>query len=100
MFHFYDYQFGFFDAGGCNKTIFAFANTDRYFRNRHSNVNLAELDVIKAFDKVNQYNVLQRLLECGFPLKLVNVFFLWYKNMKSCILWGKSMSKFLTLIRV
>ena len=97
LIHFQENQLSFTDVLGCNKTIFACTKTVRYFRNRHSNVYLAVLDVTKAFNRFNQFNSLQRLLECGFPLKLVNVFYQWYRNMKSCILWKNSISKFLAL---
>ena len=72
----------FFNGGGCNKVNFAFTNTVRYFRNRHSKMNLAALDLTKTFGRVNQFDVLQRLLESGFPLKLINVFCQWYRNIK------------------
>ena len=93
LFHFHDNQFGFCDGGGCNKAMFAFTNSVRYFRNRHNNIYVAALDVTKAFDRVNQFNVLQCLLECGFPVKLVHVFCQWYRNLKSCVLWGNGISK-------
>ena len=50
LFHFHDNRLGFCDEGGCNKAIFAFTNPVRYFRNRHSNIYLAALEVTKTFD--------------------------------------------------
>ena len=70
MFRFHDYQCGFSDGVDCNRAIFGFANIVRYFRNRHNDVYLAALDVTKAFDRINHFNVLQCLLEYGFHLKL------------------------------
>ena len=44
-------QFGFCAGGGCNKVIFAFNSTVRYFREKNSNVYIFALNVTKAFDR-------------------------------------------------
>ena len=74
LFTYHDNRFGFSVGGDCNKVIFAFNNTVKYFRGRHSNVFLSALGVTKAFDRVNHFSVMKCLLERGFPSQLVNVF--------------------------
>ena len=88
LFMYHENQFGFSVGRGCNKVIFAFDNTVKYFRDRHSNVFLSELDVTKAFDRLNHFSVMKCLLERGFPNQVVNVFLIWFKNMRACIKWG------------
>ena len=61
LFTYHKNQFGFSVGGGCNKATFAFNNTVKYFRDRHSNVFLSALDVTKAFDSVNHFSVMKYL---------------------------------------
>ena len=52
LFTYHENQFGFSVGGGCNKAIFAFNNTVKYFRDRHSDVFLSALNITKVFDRV------------------------------------------------
>jgi hypothetical protein len=94
LFDNHENQFGFCKGGGCSKAIFAFNSTVNYFRDKHSNVFLSALDVTKAFDRINHFSLLSCLLERGFPVQLVNVFFQWYRNMHACVSWGGNASGF------
>ena len=49
---------------------------------------MSALDVFKAFDRVNHFSVTKCLLERGFPSQLVNVFLIWFRNMRACVKWG------------
>ena len=67
LFAYNENQFGFSVGGGCNEAMFAFNNIVKYFKDRHSIFFLSGLDVTKAFDRVNHFNVMKCLLERGFP---------------------------------
>ena len=95
LFSYHANQFGFCAAGGCNKAIFAFNNTVRYFRDKNSNVYIYALDITKAFDRLNHFNLFQCLLERGLPTQLVELFFCWYRNMHACVKWQGKKSEFL-----
>ena len=68
-------QFGFCAGGGCNKAMFVFNNTVKYFREKNSNVYICVLDITKAFDRLNHFSIFQCLLERGLPTQLVELFF-------------------------
>ena len=71
----YANQFGFCAGGGCNKAIFAFNNTVRYFCEKNGNVYICALDITKAFDRLNHFSIFQCLLERGLLTRLVELFF-------------------------
>ena len=85
LFSFHVNQFDFSAGGGCNKAIDALNNTVNYYTERHSNMFLCSLDMIKAFDRISQFNVLRCMLERGFPVQLVNVLLQWFRSMKACV---------------
>ena len=87
-------QFGFVKDGGCNKAVFAMTSVADYFRDRRSNVYIAALDATKAFDRVNHFSLMSCLLERGLPVKLVNVLYFWYRNLKACVSWKGNRSNF------
>ena len=68
-------QFGLCAGGGCNKAIFAFNNSFRYFREKNCNVYKCALDITQAFDRLNHFSIFQCLLERGLPTQLVELFF-------------------------
>ena len=91
-------QFGFCAEVGCNKAIFAFNNTVRYFRDKNSNVYICALDITKAFDRLNHFSLFQCLLEHELPTQLVELFFCWYRNMHACVKWEGKKSEFLDVL--
>ena len=60
--------------------IFAYNSIVKYFREKNSNVYLCTLDILKAFDCLNHYSIFQCLIECGCPVKLVDIFCSWFRN--------------------
>ena len=60
-------QFGFKKGLGSNNAIFSIRAVIDYFRERGSTVYASALDVSKAFDNVNHYQLFTSLLKASFP---------------------------------
>ena len=51
-------QLGFTAGKGYQKALLMFGSVIDYFNDRGSNINVAGLDVVKAFNSVNHYGIL------------------------------------------
>jgi len=69
-----DLQFGFKENYSCAHAIYIVKEVLNYFNKQHSTLNLAALDISKAFDKVNHYILFNKLLDRGIPADLIKVF--------------------------
>ena len=65
-------QFGFSAEKGCQKALLMFSTVINYFNDRGSNVYIAGLDVAKAFDSVNYYEIFIKLMNVHVPLCVLN----------------------------
>ena len=63
LFDFGGLQLGFVKGGGCEKSLFIVSNVVNYFLKRCSDVYIMTLDATAAFDKVNVYGLLRKLLD-------------------------------------
>ena len=55
------------------------------------------IDLSKAFDKMNHYALLIKLMERKMPLQLITIFALWFRCSKTCVKWGNCLSFFFPL---
>ena len=55
------------------------------------------LDASKAFDRVNHWTLLKKLLLKGVPTVLVRNLCFWYRSQELCLQWGKTKSLFFTI---
>ena len=62
-----------------------------------STVNLCAIDVSKAFDRVNNFALLNKLMKRLLPVKLLSLFENWLLNCHSCIKWEYCFSQFFKL---
>ena len=62
MLNLYGLQLGFLAEGGCNKSIFTVSNVVNYYLKRCSDVYLVTLNATDAFDRVNTYRLLTKLI--------------------------------------
>ena len=60
-------QYGFVKNGGCDKAIFVVQNVVNYYMKRHTNVYIVTLDASAAFDRVNVYALLSKLIDKNVP---------------------------------
>ena len=65
--HTSELQFGFKKGTGCRDAISVLYNTVHYYTNAESTVNIACLDLSKAFDKVNIFGLPDKLMSRSIP---------------------------------
>ena len=82
-----DHQFGFKKGIGCRDAIFCLRSTVDHFVHNNSNANICSLDVAKAFDRVNQFSLLLKLMERLLPVNLILLLFNWFILSTACINW-------------
>jgi len=75
-----DRQLGFKNIGR-NNAIFVLHNVIEYFNERGSNVYLASLNVTKAFDHVNHFQLYQTLMKHNVPITFLSIIINWYGKM-------------------
>jgi len=87
-----DAQLGFKKKLGCNHAIFAVKQVIDYYTKNCSTVNVCTLDISKAFDKVNYFVLMQKLMKRNMPKTLVALLLMWYSNSFNCVKWYNHIS--------
>jgi len=96
---FYDYmctddlQFGFKAKVGCRNAISVLCSSVDYYTRLGSTVNVAALDISKAFDKLNHAGLWLKLLKRNIQRYFVSVLADWYSKVFICVKWGSSLSE-------
>jgi hypothetical protein len=85
-------QFGFKKGLGCRDAIFVVKSVVEYFNKYGSTVNIATLDISKAFDKVNIKCLMSKLIKKKIPICYVDILLYWYSHSTSCVKWKDSLS--------
>jgi len=67
-------QFGFKKVIGCNHAFYVLKLTTDYFVNINSTVNIAVLGHSKAFDKVNHFGLILKLMKNNLKSRVVSIF--------------------------
>ena len=83
-----DMQYGYVKEWGCEKCIFAVTNVTNYFSKRKSDVFIITLDASSAFDKVNIYGLLTKLIDCVISYDIIRVSCSWYGKSRACVRLG------------
>jgi len=63
-----------------------------YFTSNDSNVNVAVLDLSKAFHKINHNNLFYKLVKRGIPTCVVNILLNWFSVTTTSVMWNGFMS--------
>jgi len=58
-------------------------------------INLCAIDVSKAFDMINNFALLNKLIKRLLPVKLLSLLENWLLNCHSCVKWDSYFSQFL-----
>jgi len=85
-------QFGFKSNSGCRDAMSVLCNTVEYYTRDGSTVNIACLDMSKAFDKVNLYALSIKLMKLDVPKSFISVILDWYGKVFVSVKWNNSFS--------
>ena len=91
-----DNQFGFKKGVGCTYAIRSVRKVVDNLANG-STANLCTIDVSKAFDKVNHYALLSKLMKKMIPRELLFLLENWFSGCYSCVKWHSAWSEFFRL---
>jgi exonuclease III len=86
-------QFGFKKHIGCSHAIYTLQCVTDYFTSHGSTVNIALLDMSKAFDRVNHTILFKKLVDKGLPTNVVRLLYIWYSNSNAFVRWGSATSQ-------
>ena len=85
-------QFGFKTNVGCPHAIYAVRKVTEYFIENESTVNICLLDITKGFDKVNNFELMQKLMTRRTPSCLIELLQNWFSISQSCVKWNSTCS--------
>ena len=91
-FHSNDAQFGFKKKLGCSHAIYSVKQIVDYYVRGGSTVNMCTIDISKAFDKVNLFILLDKLMDRNIPRSVINVLFDWFANSYITVKWLNAFS--------
>ena len=81
------YQFGFKAGHSTGQCTNLFKNVVKYYTDCGSHVFVCFLDFSKAFDKVNYWNLFNKLLDDNISPDLVSVLAYWYSHQQMYVRW-------------
>ena len=67
-------------------------NTVHYYTNARSTVNIACLDLSKAFDRVNVFGLADKLMSRSIPKVLIGLILDWYNKVYVVVRWNGILS--------
>ena len=85
-------QFGFKSKLGCHHAIYRLRSIVDHYVINESTVNLCFLDVSKAFDKMDRYTLLLKLMKRRVPCSIIKLFQFWYENSWNFVRWENVLS--------
>ena len=85
-------QFGFKTQLGADICVYTFKQVVDYYRSFSSPVYVAYLDASKAFDRINHYHLMSKLIKRKLPIIIVRLLYFWYKNQNFMVRWGSCLS--------
>ena len=87
-------QFGFRKGVGCSDALFTFKSIVNHFTKNGCTINVAALDISKAFDRVSHYALFSKLMARKFPKQLIKLLISWYTKSLIKVKWLDSESEF------
>ena len=89
-------QFGFKKAHSTDVCIYVLKGKIEYFKSRNTSVFVTFLDASKACDKIDHWQLPNKLLNIHISVFIINILLYWYSRQEMFIRWGNSYStKFL-----
>ena len=90
-------QFGFKPGLGTDTCIFALKQVIQYYQSLSSPVYVAFIDASKAFDKINHYHLMAKLINCEVPVIIVRLLYFWHRMQCFVVRWGDCISSRFTV---
>ena len=90
----HDHQFRFKSKHSTDMCIFTVKSIAKYYTRQNSPVYTCFLDASKAFDRINHWTLLRKLIDYQFPLLIVRILHFWYQMQLVCIKWGTAVSQY------
>lgn len=91
-------QFGFKKGTGCNHAIYMLRKTVNFFTSNGSTVNIAMLDLSKAFDKINHFGLFITLMKRNVPIVVINILANWYSRISTRVSFSGTLSTTVVLV--
>lgn len=86
-------QFGFKNKIGCTSAILCVRKVVDFFVDNESTVNVCCLDISKAFDRVNNFGLLLKLVDAGAPTGFILILHNWLNKSFCSVRWGDVVSE-------
>ena len=83
-----DNQFGFKKGLSCSQAIYSVRCVVNKYIEGGSTVSICALDLSKAFDKVNHFALLSKLMTRNVPVLLLRLVERWFSLASTCVKWG------------
>lgn len=93
-----DNQFGFKKNLSCRHVIYNVRNVIEHYTENGSTVSVCSLDLSKAFDRMNQYALLVKLMEKRLPIEILDILEKWFSISVTCVKWNGCVSNFFRLL--
>ena len=85
-------QFGFKRKLGTDMCIYTFKQVIEYYKSFNNPVYVAFMDASKAFDKINHFHLLVKLLDRGIPIIVIRCLYYWFTHQEFVVRWGNAIS--------
>ena len=93
-----DNQFGFKKHMSCRHVIYNVRNVIEHYTENGSTVSVCSIDLSKAFDKMNHYVLLVKLMDRKLPSEILNILEQWFSITVTCVKWNGCISQFFRLL--
>ena len=87
-------QFAYKKGGGYEKVVFYVNLVINYFMQHNSKVFVNTLDASAAFDRINIYGMLSKLMKLNVNFSIVRILLSWYTKFGAQVKWAGELSRF------
>jgi len=90
-------QLGFKRKSSCAHAVFALRSVVDHYCKSGSTVTVCTLDISKAFDRVDHYQLLSLLMDRKVPRYFTTVILSWFQCCVAAVRWGSGLSSVFTV---
>jgi len=87
-------QFGFEKHLSCSSAVYVAQQVIQYYVRRGSTVYLAALDARKAFDRINNTIIINKLQSRNAPMCFIQIIANWYGKLNATVRWNGVFSRY------